>query len=124
MSELDDLFGPKPKVEMPEAKPSYFAEYPAFQEVCEVFMEEMGWEHDPWTVKVVIAGGRDFYDAHGNDSRLVRRTIKWIRINEPHIYDKIASPRSLITHARSLGRKPDPDSEAGRQKYLKGVDDG
>lgn len=119
-SELDKYFGPKPETMMPNAKPSYFAEYPLFQEVCDAFMEEMNWTPDPWTTKAVIAGGRDFYAAHGNNPSLVRRTIRWLKRNSPEIYSNIASPRSLITKARSMGAKADSDSEQERRKYITG----
>ena len=118
-SELDNWFGPKPNTEMPPAQPTHFARYPAVQSLCDVFLEEMDWGTDLYTIGQIAAGARDYALAIGHDTALLLRTIKKMKREEL----TIGSPRSCISIARTLLHSPDADSEAGRQKYLKGVDD-
>ena len=117
MSELDKYFGPKPTTEMPPATPTHFARYPDVQSLCDVFLEEMEWGHDLYTVQQVVAGARDFVLAIGNDPKLLLHTIKKMKLEKLNI----SSPRSCITMARNT--TPDTDSEESRQKYVWEVDD-
>ena len=112
MSELDSFFGPKPTTEMPPAKPSHFGRYPDVQQLCDVFLEEMSWNHDLHTIQQVVAGARDFVLAIGNEPKLLLHTIKKMKREKLNI----SSPRSCITLARNM--TPDPDSDEARQKYV------
>ena len=117
-SELDKHFGPKPAVAMPPAKPSRFGRFQArIRATCDAFAEEMGWNLDPTTKRIIAAGAKGFVDVHGDKPRLVKRTIQHLKNTAPHIYENIKSPGSLITTARTLSRKPDPDSPEGRERY-------
>jgi len=119
-SEIDRFFGPKPEVEMPKAQPTHFGRYPArIRAVCDAFLDEMGWNADPTTIRIVAAGAKKFVDVHSDNPELVVRTIRNLRHKARHIYDNIASPGSLITPARKLGKRKEED----RDRYLKGVDD-
>jgi hypothetical protein len=121
MSELDAYFGTKPETPMPTAQITHFARYPArIRSVCDAFMDEMCWTADPTTKRSVAAGAKRFVDVHGEDPKLLVRAIQRLKNNAPHIYDNISSPGSLITTARTLKRKPDPDSDEARQKYVTG----
>ena len=112
MNDADKHFGPKPAVPMPPAKQSHFGRYPDVQELCDVFMEEMGWKADPYTIRTVAAGARDYKQAiDGDPKRLVRAMQKMKKAGL-----SIASPRSCITTAR---RTKEEDTD----KYLRGVDD-
>ena len=120
MTELDRFFGPKPEVEMPKAQITHFGRYPArIRGVCDAFLDEMGWNADPTTIRDVAAGAKRFVDVHGDNPGLVRKTIRYIRHREPHIYKKIGDPGSLYKIARRFTNKPEED----RDRYLKGVDD-
>lgn len=121
MSELDKFFGPKPHTPMPPVTRTHFGRYPDRQEVCDAFIEEMDWDIDPWTIKQVAAGARDFVAVHGNKPRLIRKAIKYLKQNAPEVYGNIASPRSLITTARNVGKLLDPDDVEDRRRYLKGT---
>ena len=111
MNDADLILGKKKHVDMPTAKRSHFARYPDVQELCDTFMDEMGWNHDPYTIRQIAAGARDFKRAIGNDPKLLLHTIKKMK----RVKLLIASPRSCITIARRV--EPDPDSEASRQRY-------
>lgn len=115
MTDFDDLF-PKPDVSMPTARKTLFGRYPArIRSVADAFMETMGWNADPTTIRIVAAGAKRFVDVHGENPELVVRTINRLERTAKHIYDNIASPGSLITAARKS--KVDSDSEAGRRKF-------
>ena len=119
MNEADKILGPKKHVEMPKPQRSRFSRYPArIRAVCDAFLDEMGWSADPTTKRIVAAGAKRFVDVHGNNPDLVRRTIRHLRHKARHIYDNIASPGSLITPARKLGKRKEEDT----QKYLRGVE--
>lgn len=118
-SELEKFFGPKPEVEMPPVERSYFGKFPEMEELCNLFLSEMEWGHDPYTVQQVAAGGRDFILAIGNKPDLLLRALKKMKKNKM----SIGSPRSCITFAREMLHSPDPDSEQNRRRYLKGWDD-
>ena len=121
MSELDEFFGPKPKVEMPTAQPTLFGRYPVrIRSVCDAFIDEMGWGTDPTTKRNVAAGAKRFVDVHGENPELVRKTIRYLEHHAMHIYLNIGSPGSLINPARRFAGRSDTDT----QKYLKGVEDG
>ena len=114
MNDADLILGKKKHVDMPAAKRSPFARYPDVQELCDTFMDEMGWNTDPYTIKQIAAGARDFKRAIGNDPKLLLKTIQRMKRDKL----TIASPRSCITIARRT--EPDPDSEASRQRYVTG----
>jgi hypothetical protein len=97
-----------------------FGRYPDCQEVCDAFIEAMEWNADPYTIKQVAAGGRDFVAVFGNNPDLVHKTIRYIERNEKEVYEKIASPRSLITFARRLGKKETMTDEDRRRRYMTG----
>lgn len=119
MTELDNFFGPKPDTPMPSAQRTLFGRYPArIHSVCDAFLDEMEWNADPTTKRIVAAGAKRFVDVHGDNPELVRRTIQHLRHKAKHIYDNIASPGSLITPARKLGKRKEEDLD----RYLKGVD--
>ncbi len=107
-SELDAIFGPKPEVEMPPAQPTHFGRYPDVQELCDVFADEMGWNHDAYTIQHVVAGARDFVLAIGNEPKLLLRATQKMKRKKL----SISSPRSCITAAREM-RSPEVDT----QKY-------
>ena len=109
MTSLDDFC--QPKQPMPPAKPTHFGRYPDVQELCDTFIEEMGWRPDGYTIRQIAAGARDFKQAVGNKPDLLLKTIKKMRNKGLDI----ASPRSCITIARKI--VPDPDSPEGREKY-------
>lgn len=111
MSELDKLFGPKPTVEMPAAKPTHFGRYPDVSVLCDTFIEEMGWQADAYTIRSIAAGARDYKQAIDGDPKRLLKAIKKMKIAGL----SIASPRSCITTARRS--KADSDSVAGRRKY-------
>ena len=121
MNDADKHFGPKPAVAMPPAKQSHFGRYPVrIRSVADAFMDEMGWNTDPTTIRDVAAGAKRFVDVHGERPELVRKTIRHIKHTAPHIYKKIGSPGSLYKIARGLaGKEPDEDTS----KYLVGVDE-
>jgi len=106
MNAADKHFGPKPAVAMPPAKQSHFGRYPDVQELCDTFIEEMGFNTDPYTIRQVAAGARDFRRAIGNNPDTLLRALK--RMKQKKL--TIASPRSCITEARST---PEEDT----QKY-------
>ena len=112
MSELDKHFGPKPAVAMPPAKQSHFGRYPVrIRSVADAFIDEMGWNTDPTTIRDVAAGAKRFVDVHGERPELVRKTIRHIRHRLPHIYKKIGDPGSLYKIARGLdGSEPTVDT--------------
>jgi len=114
MSELDNFLGPHEKPSMPSAKRTHFGRYPDCQELCDVFISEMEWSADPYTIRQVAAGARDFKLAVGNKPDLLLKAIKRMRNKGLDI----ASPRSCITMARKI--VPDPDSEEGRRRYVTG----
>ena len=114
MNDADLILGPKKNVEMPPAQPTHFARYPDVQDLCDVFLEEMDWNHDLYTIQQVVAGARDFVLAIGNEPKLLLRATKKMKRKKL----SISSPRSCITTAREM-RSPEEDT----QKYLKGVDD-
>jgi hypothetical protein len=111
-SELDRFFGTQQKPELPPAQPTHFARYPDVQSLCDVFLEEMDWNNDAYTIQQVVAGARDFKLAIGNDPKLLLHTIKKMKLEKLNI----SSPRSCITLARNM--TPDTDSEESRQKYV------
>ncbi|GAG02400.1 unnamed protein product [marine sediment metagenome] len=120
MNDADVFFGTKEPVEMPTAQPTHFGRYPArIRAVCDAFMDEMGWSADPTTIRDVAAGAKRFVDVHGDNPGLVRKTIRYIRHREPHIYKKIGDPGSLYKIARRFTNKP----EENRDRYLIGVED-
>lgn len=114
MNDADIFFGLKPTTEMPPAQPTHFARYPDVQDLCDVFLEEMDWNHDLYTIQQVVAGARDFVLAIGNEPKLLLRATQKMKRKKL----SISSPRSCITAAREM-RSPEEDT----QKYLKGVDD-
>ena len=118
-SELDKFFGPAAEVEMPPIKCSHFGRFPDVQELCDTFLEEMEWNTDNYTKQQIVAGARDFNLAIGNNPGLLLRTIQQMKRDKL----SIASPRSCITIAREKMHVPDPDSQDGRRKYLRGVED-
>ena len=65
MNDADLILGKKKHVDMPAAKRSPFARYPDVQELCDTFIEEMEWNTDPYTIKQIAAGARDFKRAIG-----------------------------------------------------------
>ena len=106
MSELDDVFGPKPAVTMPSARETHFGRYPDVEELCNVFIEELGWQADAYTIRTIAAGARDYKQAiDGDPKRLLKAIQKMVKAGL-----SIASPRSCITTAR---RTPVEDT----QKY-------
>jgi len=107
----DLILGKKKHVDMPAAKRSPFARYPDVQVLCDTFIEEMDWNTDPYTIRQIAAGARDFKRAVGNDPKLLLHTIKKMKRDKL----TIASPRSCITIARRT--EPDSDSEESRQRY-------
>ena len=111
MSELDKYFGPREEVQVPPAERSYFGKFPEVEEMCNLFLSEMEWGHDAYTIQQVVAGARDFVLAIGNDPKLLLHTIKKMKLEKLNI----SSPRSCITLARNM--KPDGDSEEARQRY-------
>jgi hypothetical protein len=117
VNDADVFFGTKEPTEMPPAQPTHFARYPDVQTLCDVFLEEMDWNNDAYTVQHVVSGARDFVLAIGNDPKLLLHTIKKMKLEKLNI----SSPRSCITLARNI--TPDADSEASRQKYVWEVDD-
>ncbi len=100
---------------------THFGHVPQFQEVCDAFLDEMGWDPNPFTIKQVAAGGRDFYQVHGNQPELIRKTIRYVRKHEPDFFKMIASPRSLVNKARRFTGTNNADSEKSRRRYLKGT---
>ena len=60
MNDADRILGPKKQVAMPPAKQSHFGRYPDVQELCDVFIEEMGWNADPYTIDRIMWGARDY----------------------------------------------------------------
>lgn len=114
MNDADLFFGEKKHVEMPTAQITHFARYPDVQNLCDVFLDEMDWNHDLYTIQQVVAGARDFVLAIGNEPKLLLRATKKMKKKKL----SISSPRSCITAAREM-RSPEVDT----QKYLKGVDD-
>jgi len=114
MTELDNHFGPKPAVSMPSARKSHFGRYPDIQVLCDTFLDEMDWRPDPYTIRQIAAGARDYKQAIDGDPKRLLKAIKKMKREGL----SIASPRSCITTARRTGN--DPDSEAGRQKYVTG----
>ena len=112
MSELDKFFEPREKPAMPPAKQSHFGRYPVrIRSVADAFIDEMGWNTDPTTIRDVAAGAKMFVDVHGERPELVRKTIRHIKHTAPHIYKKIGSPGSLYKIARGLaGKEPDEDT--------------
>ncbi len=123
-SELHELFEPREKPAMPSVQQTLFGRYPArIRSVADAFMNEMGWNGDPTTIRDVAAGAKKFVDVHGENPELVRKTIRHIKHRAPHIYRKIGSPGSLYKIARGLVDGADTDSDEHRQKYLRGVDD-
>ena len=112
MNDADLILGPKKRVEMPTAKPTHFARYPDVQELCDVFLEEMGWQADAYTIRTIAAGARDYKQAIDGDAKRLLKAIQ--KMKKAGL--SIASPRSCITTAR---RTPVEDT----QKYLKGVED-
>ena len=114
MSDLDDFFGPKPKVEMPTAQPTLFGRYSVrIRSVADAFMDEMGWNADPTTIRNVAAGAKRFVDVHGENPELGRKTIRYLERHAMHIYLNIGSPDSLTNPARRFGGRSDTDT----QKY-------
>ncbi len=113
MSELDKHFGTAPLVEMPTAQVTHFARYPDVQDLCDVFLEEMGWEWDNYTIRSIAAGARDYKQAIDGDTKRLLKTIQ--KMKKAGL--SIASPRSCITIARK--QKPEEDLD----RYLIGVDD-
>ena len=123
MNEADSILGPKKHVEMPTAQVTLFGGYPVrIRSVADAFMDEMGWNADPTTIRDVAAGAKMFVDVHGENPELVRKTIRYLEHREPHIYKRIGSPGSLYKIARRFTDKSDSDSDEHRQKYLKGVE--
>ena len=98
-----------------EAKRTNFGHYPDVQDLCDAFLEEMGWAPNRWTIKQVAAGARDFVEVHGQNIELMLKTIRRLKREAPHVYKNIASPRSLITAARS-----NTGGEASRRRYVEG----
>ena len=96
MNDADKHFGPKPAVAMPPAKQSHFGRYPDAQELCDTFIEEMGWQADPYTIKKIAAGARDYKQAISGDPKRLLKAIK--KMKKAGL--SIASPRSCITTAR------------------------
>lgn len=120
-SDADRILGPKKHVEMPPVTRTHFGRYSVrIRSVADSFIDEMGWHTDPTTIRIVAAGAKRFVDVHGDNPELMRRTIQHLRHKARHIYDNIASPGSLITPARKLGKRKEED----RDRYLKGVEDG
>ena len=111
MTDADLILGPKKRTDMPTAKRSHFARYPDVQVLCDTFIEEMEWNNDPYTIRQIAAGARDYKSAVGNDPKKLLKTIQRMKIEKL----TIASPRSCITIARRT--EPDPDSEESRQRY-------
>lgn len=111
-SEADLILGQKKHVPMPTARKSHFARYPAVQELCDTFADEMGWKMDGYTIRIIAAGARDYKQAIDGDPKRLLKTIQ--KMKKAGL--SIASPRSCITTAR---RTPVEDT----QKYLRGVDD-
>ena len=114
MSELDNFFGPAPEVQMPTAQVTHFARYPDVEDLCNIFLEEMGWNHDNYTIQQVVAGARDFKLAIGNEPKLLLHTVK--KMEKAGL--NISSPRSCISMARKA--TPDADSDERRQRYVTG----
>jgi len=112
MNAADKHFGTKKHVAMPPAKQSHFGRYPArIRSVADAFIDEMGWNTDPTTIRDVAAGAKRFVDVHGERPELVRKTSRHIKHTAPHIYKKIGSPGSLYKIARGLaGKEPDEDT--------------
>ena len=118
MTDADLILGRKKKVDMPTAKRSHFGRYPVrIRSVADAFMDEMGWSADPTTIRDVAAGAKRFVDVCGENPELVRKTIRHLKHNAPHIYRKIGSPGSLYKTARGLGATVDADSDEARQRY-------
>ena len=112
MTDADRILGPKKPASMPPAKRSHFARYPDVQELCNTFIEEMGWQADLYTIRTIAAGARDYKQAiSGDTKRLLKAMQKMKKANL-----SIASPRSCITTARRT-------KEEDTSKYLRGVDD-
>ena len=103
MSELDKFFEPREKPAMPPAKQSHFGRYPDVSALCDIFIEEMEWYPDAYTVKQIAAGARDFKRAIGNKPDTLLRATR--RMKQKKL--SISSPRSCITEARS---KPEEDT--------------
>jgi len=103
MNAADKHFGPKPAVAMPPAKQSHFGRYPDVSALCDIFIEEMEWYPDAYTIKQIAAGARDFKRAIGNNPDALLRATK--RMKQKKL--SISSPRSCITEARS---KPEEDT--------------
>lgn len=114
MSELDKYFGSAPDVSMPPAQVTHFGRYPDVQDLCDIFLSEMDWNHDAYTVQHVVAGARDFKLAIGNSPAKLLRAIQKMKRDKL----TIASPRSCITTARKI--TPDADSIEGRRRYIEG----
>ena len=114
MNDADLILGRKKDVDMPTAKRSHFARYPDVQVLCDTFIEEMEWNNDPYTIRQIAAGARDYKQAVSNDPKRLLKAIQ--RMKREKL--SIASPRSCITIARRT--EPDPDSEESRQRYVTG----
>ena len=111
MNDADLILGPKKRTDMPPTKRSHFARYPDVQELCDTFIEEMGWNHDAYTIRQIAAGARDYKQAVDNDPKRLLKAIQRMK----RVKLLIASPRSCITIARRT--EPDPDSAKARQRY-------
>ena len=111
MTDADLILGPKRHADMPAAKRRHFARYPDVQVLCDTFIEEMEWNNDPYTIRQIAAGARDYKSAVDNDPKRLLKAIQRMKIEKL----TIASPRSCITIARRT--EPDPDSEESRQRY-------
>ena len=111
MTDADRILGPKKQATMPTARKSHFSRYPDVQVLCDTFIEEMEWNADPYTIRSIAAGARDYKQAVGNDPKLLLKTIQRMKRDKL----TIASPRSCITIARRT--EPDADSEESRQRY-------
>jgi len=103
MNNADLILGTKKHVEMPPAKQSHFGRYPDVSALCDIFIEEMEWQADSFTIKQIAAGARDFKRAIGNNPDTLLRATR--RMKQKKL--SISSPRSCITEARS---KPEEDT--------------
>lgn len=109
-------------VEAIKGKRTHFGHYPDCQDVADAFLDYMGWMPDPFTIKQVAAGARDFVAVFGNNYGLLVKTLRHIERNEPEVWARVASPRSCITHARRMGKKEAMTDEERRRRYLNGTE--
>lgn len=103
---LDDL---RKRTQFPRTPVEYRA-------LCDRFVQLTGWRLDPKTRQIVAAGARDFYTVHGCDCDLLEQAMLMMQRQQL----VVASPRSCITHARTIKERGLRNSDADRRRYVEG----